>query len=111
MIACPTSISSQTISLATGCRPLDYWLPDQRLDYYYAFQHYSAALLGRIVGLGPGASFNLAAVILAALVVALAWEFLTILRVRFALKLLSVIALAVGGTGISPLFHLIVVSL
>ena len=88
--------------------PLDYWLPDQRLDYYYTFQHYSAALLGRIAGFGPGASFNLAAVILAALVVALAWEFLTILRVRFGLKLLSVSALAIGGTGLSPLFHLIV---
>ena len=88
--------------------PLDYWIPHQRLDYYYTFQHYSAALLGRTFGLGPGASFNLAAVILAALVVALAWEFLTLLRVRFALKLLSAIALALGGTGISPLFHLIV---
>jgi uncharacterized membrane protein len=40
--------------------PVDYWLPYQRLDYYYTFQHYSAALLGRIFGLGPGASFTLA---------------------------------------------------
>ena len=87
--------------------PIDNWLPHQRLNYYYAFQHYSAALLGRLFGLGPGASFNFAAVILSALVLALAWEFLTILRVRFGLKLLSVAALAIGGTGISPLFHLI----
>ena len=87
--------------------PIDNWLPHQRLNYYYAFQHYSAALLGRLFGLGPGVAFNLAAVILGALVLALAWEFLTILRVRFGLKLLSVAALAIGGTGISPLFHLI----
>lgn len=87
--------------------PVDNWLPYQRLNYYYAFQHYSAALLGRLFGLGPGASFNLAAVILGALVLALAWEFLTILRVRFGLKVLSIAALAIGGTGISPLFHLI----
>ena len=63
--------------------PLDYWLPYQRLDYYYTFQHYSAALLGRLFGLGPGASFNLAAILLAALVLALAWEFVSLLRVRF----------------------------
>jgi uncharacterized membrane protein len=85
--------------------PLDNWLPYQRLDYYYTFQHYSAALLGRIFGLGPGASFNFAAVILAGLVLTLAWEFLTVLRVRFVLKFLSVAALAIGGTGVSPLFH------
>lgn len=87
--------------------PVDNWLPYQRLNYYYAFQHYSAALLGRLFGLGPGASLNFAAVILGALVLALAWEFLTILRMRFGLKLLSIAALAIGGTGISPLFHLI----
>jgi hypothetical protein len=87
--------------------PIDNWLPHQRLNYYYAFQHYAAALFGRLFGLGPGASFNLAAVILSALVLALAWEFLTILRVRLGLKLLSVAALAIGGIGVSPLFHLI----
>ena len=55
--------------------PLDYWLPHQPLNYYYTFQHYSAALLGRTFGLGPGTSFNMAAIILAALVMSLAWEF------------------------------------
>ena len=90
--------------------PLDYWLPYQRLDYYYTFQHYSAALLGRLFGLGPGASFNLAAILLAALVLALAWEFVSLLSVRFSLRLLSVAALAIGGTGVSPLFHLITVT-
>lgn len=87
--------------------PVDAWLPYQRLNYYYAFQHYSAALLGRIFGLGPGASFNVAAILLAGLVLGLAWEFLTVLRLRFGLKLLAIAALAIGGTGISPLLHLI----
>ena len=87
--------------------PLDYWLPYQRLDYYYTFQHYSAALLGRLFGLGPGASFNLAAVFLAALVLALAWEFVSFLRLPISLRILSVAALAIGGTGVSPLFHII----
>jgi hypothetical protein len=88
--------------------PLDHWLPYQKLNYYYTFQHYSAALLGRIFGLGPGVSFNMAAVILAALVLALAWEILTLLLVRPALKVLAVAALAIGGTGVAPLFHFII---
>ena len=88
--------------------PLDYWLPYQRFDYYYTFQHYSAALLGRLFGLGPGASFTLAPIILPALVLGLAWEFLTLVRARLWAKLLSIVALAIGGTGISPLLHLII---
>jgi uncharacterized membrane protein len=80
----------------TKLPPIDYWLPYQRLDYYYTFQHYSAALLGRIFGLGPGASFTLASIILPALVLGLAWEFLTLLRVRLGGKLLSIAALAIG---------------
>jgi len=77
--------------------PIDYWLPYQRFNYYYTFQHYSAALLGRLFGLGPGESFTLAP----------AWEFLTLVRVRLWAKLLSIAALAIGGTGISPLLHFI----
>ena len=90
--------------------PVDYWLPYQRLDYYYTFQHYSAGLLGQLFGLGPGASFNLAAILLGALVITLGWEFLSLLRVRSYLRLLSVAALAIGGTGVSPLFHLVTVT-
>ena len=87
--------------------PIDYWLPYQRFNYYYTFQHYSAALLGRLFGLGPGESFTLAPIILPALVLGLAWEFLTLVRVRLWAKLLSIAALAIGGTGISPLLHFI----
>ena len=87
--------------------PIDYWLPYQRFNYYYTFQHYSAALLGRLFGLGPGESFTLAPIILPALVLGLAWEFLTLVRVRLWAKLLSIAALAIGGTGISPLLHFV----
>ena len=80
-------------------------LPAARL--LLQFQHYSAALLGRIFGLGPGASFTLASIILPALVLGLAWEFLTLLRVRLGGKLLPMVALAIGGTGLSPLLHVI----
>ncbi len=87
--------------------PLDFWLPHQKLDYYYTFQHYAAALLGRIFGLSPGESFNFGSVLLISLTLTLAWEFLTLVRVRFGLKLLAIAALAIGGTGSAPLFHVI----
>jgi hypothetical protein len=49
----------------------------------------------------------MAAIILAALVLALPWEILTLLLVRPMLKVLAVAALAIGGTGIAQLFHII----
>jgi uncharacterized membrane protein len=88
--------------------PVDFWLPWQHLDYYYAFQQYGASLLGRVMGLGPGASFNLGIVLIFALAVTLAWEFLAALGARLWAKALAVFCLVMGGTGLSPFFHLIV---
>jgi hypothetical protein len=87
--------------------PVDFWLPWQRLDYYYALQHYAAALFGRLTGLGPGTCFNIGIVLLAALVITLAWDFAASVGLRFAGRLLAVFCLVVGGTGVAPLFHLI----
>ncbi len=93
----------------TGQRlpPVDMWLPWQHLDYYYAFQQYAGALLGRITGLSAGAAFNVSAPILGALVIALAWDFASCFGLKTWARLLAVACLAIGGTGISPLFHLI----
>jgi hypothetical protein len=88
--------------------PVDMWLPWQRLDYYYAFQHYAAGLFGRLTDLGPGAAFNLAAALLSGLVIALAWDFLESFSLRLPAKLLAIVCFAAGGTGLSPLYHLIV---
>jgi hypothetical protein len=87
--------------------PVDMWLPWQRLDYYYAFQEYAAALLGRITGLSAGATFNVSAALLSGLVIALGWDFLDCLRLKTPAKILTAVCLAIGGTGISPLLHLI----
>jgi len=38
----------------------DVWLPPYRLNFYYSFQHYGAALLGRLLDVGPGVSYHLA---------------------------------------------------
>jgi hypothetical protein len=87
--------------------PLDYWFPSQNFDYYYAFQQYCAALLGRFLAIGPGASFNLAAILIGSLVLTLAWEFLSALQLGLGRKLFCIAALAIGGTGVSPFFHLV----
>lgn len=39
--------------------PVDRWLPPNPFDVYYAFQHYCAALLGRILGLNAGFTYHL----------------------------------------------------
>jgi uncharacterized membrane protein len=88
--------------------PVDFWLPWQHLDYYYAFQQYGASLIGRVMDLGAGASFNLGIVLLFALAVSLAWEFLAALGLRLSAKILATFALVMGGTGLSPFYHFIV---
>jgi len=40
-------------------------------------------------------------------VLGLAWEFLALVRVRLWAKLLSIAALTIGGTGISPVLHFV----
>jgi len=67
---------------------------------------HAAALLGRLAGLGPGASFNVAIVLLCALVITLAWEFVAAIGVRFRAGCWRSLPV-VGGTGVAPLFHLI----
>lgn len=88
--------------------PVDPWLPAQQLDYYYGFQHYAAALFGRLFGAGPGYVFNGAPVVLAAVVVALAWDFLRAFPLRTWQRLLVLAVFVLGGTGLAPFFHLLV---
>ncbi len=87
--------------------PMDYWLPDQRLNMYYTFQHYSAALLGRMVGVTPGYAMNLAIIIAFAMLLSLAWFVASCYcQLRWP-RVVLVAAIMVGGTGIAPLTHVI----
>ncbi len=87
--------------------PPDYWLPPLRLDFYYSFQQYAAALLGRILGLTPGYAMNLATAILLSMLGSLAW----FVAGRYAAprwsRILLVYAILLGGTGIAPFTHFI----
>ena len=87
--------------------PLDHWYPPHVFNVYYAFQHYAAALMGRIFGLDPGTTYNLAFALLLALPATLAWEFASRYVKSIPAKGLLLVVLVSGGTGISPLTHLI----
>ena len=88
--------------------PLDQWYPPHRFNFYYAFQHYGAALLGRIFGLDGGTSCNIAFALLMALPVTLAWHFTSSFLKTRGLRLLLLLALVTGGTGFSPLMQLVI---
>ena len=85
----------------------DYWLPDHNLDFYYSFQQYSAALLGRILGLTTGYAMNMATVLLLSMQASLVW----FVAGRFCAprwpRVLLVYAIMLGGTGIAPFTHFI----
>lgn len=87
--------------------PPDYWLPDHRLDFYYSFQQYGAALLGRILGLAPGYAMNLASVLLSAMLASLAWSVVSLYCTPRWPRVVLVYAIMLGGTGIAPLTHFI----
>ncbi|TJZ77364.1 DUF2298 domain-containing protein [Chitiniphilus eburneus] len=88
--------------------PLDTWYPPYRFDFYYAFQHYGAALMGRLFGWNPGFAYNIAFGLLMGLSLTLMWYFSgRFLAQRWA-RWLLVIAIGLGGTGITPLIHFVV---
>ena len=81
----------------------DRWLVGSLFDFYYAFQHYDAALLGRIFNLEVGLAMNLAWSLLMALLVSLGWEISGYFVKQKSLRLLLLVALITGGNGLSPL--------
>ncbi|SMF03640.1 Uncharacterized membrane protein [Alteromonadaceae bacterium Bs31] len=95
--------------------PVDNWNPPHLFDYYYAFQHYGAALLGRMFNLGPGETYNFAFGLLAALPITLlvfaaqrliGAAQLPRLQANLLLALLTA-SIVFGGTGFTPLLKLV----
>jgi hypothetical protein len=85
----------------------DLWLPPYKLDFYYSFQHYASALVGRLFGLQLGLTYHLTFSVLVGAVVACAAECLRVWLPSRRLRWLVLLALVVGGTGASPFIHLI----
>jgi hypothetical protein len=86
----------------------DLWLSHFPANCYYSFQHYGAALMGRLVGISPGLSYHLAFCTLVG--------FLTMLIGSTFVKLcpwapgrwVGLLALILGGSGLTVAAHLLV---
>jgi uncharacterized membrane protein len=95
----------------TTLPPDDLWITSQKFDYYYAFQHYAAALLGRLFGIDGGTTYNFAFCVVFGLLFCLAWfiaSTLTHNHKRYSALIL--LTMVIGGTGVSPLYHLLYTS-
>ncbi|MCX7088443.1 MAG: DUF2298 domain-containing protein [Methylococcales bacterium] len=86
--------------------PLDHWFPPNRFNFYYALQHYAAALMGRVLGLGPGLTYNLAFSLIMALTITLVWDFISGLLKESWKRWLIMLTFMAGGTGATPFVHL-----
>ncbi|HEY7886021.1 MAG TPA: DUF2298 domain-containing protein [Cellvibrionaceae bacterium] len=83
--------------------PIDHWLPPYNFDYYYSLQHYAAALAGRVLGLSPGYSYNLGMAIATGLIAELCYSTTKSLGAYPLWRLLVVVTVLMGGTGVAPL--------
>ena len=76
-------------------------MPPYAFDFYYAWQHYGAALMARLFGLSPGGAYNVAFVLLMALTPVLTWELARRQGLARGYAVLLLAVLMVGGTGAS----------
>lgn len=86
--------------------PPDLWFPPGKFDFYYAMQHYGAALMARILGLSSGMSYNLAFPLVMAMPITLAWDYASRFVTARWPRVVLIAALAIGGTGVSPIMHI-----
>ncbi len=82
--------------------PGDHWLAGNLFNFYYAFQHYCAALLGRIFNLQVGLCMNLSWAIIIGLMISLVWEIVSHSIAQRWLRALVVTCFLIGGNGLSP---------
>lgn len=86
----------------------DHWLPGYAFDFYYGWQHYAAALMGRIFSMPPGTTMNMASAVLFALTASLGWSVASRFIDKTWPKVLLVLALMLGGNGLSPILPLLI---
>ena len=82
--------------------PPDNWLAGYSFNFYYGFQHYAAALIGRILNLSVGHSYNIASALVMAFIFSLVWSIASSWCKNKYLKILLLWSVVMGGTGVSP---------
>lgn len=87
--------------------PVDVWLPPFPFDVYYSFQHYCASLMGRILGLNIGLTYNLAVCLIVSLTSLCAAIAARIISKSDRRAALVTVAFVVGGTGATIPVHFI----
>jgi uncharacterized membrane protein len=92
----------------TGTRlpPPDRWMPPFKADFYYSFQFYAAALLGRWFHLGPGLCYHLAYCIMSGMITS---SIFTAVRRGCSWRpagAVVTVALLLGGCGLAVVIHL-----
>lgn len=84
----------------------DVWFYPYPSTQYYSFQHYGAALMGRLLAIPPGTAYNVGFCLLIALC-GTAFSGAVFMAARKAwVRALVITGFVVGGTGMSLLVHL-----
>ncbi|WP_200915723.1 DUF2298 domain-containing protein [Jeongeupia sp. HS-3] len=89
--------------------PPDRWLPGAAFDCYYAFLHYTVALMGRWLHLSAGQAMNLGSAVLFGLIGSLSWSIARRFVGSNVLRSLIVATVVVGGSGVAPLLNVLYV--
>ncbi|HRE82441.1 MAG TPA: DUF2298 domain-containing protein [Opitutaceae bacterium] len=85
----------------------DAWLHPYRSAHYYSFQHYAAALMGRLLGLSSGATYNLAFCVLIGVgAVSFAGGVWLVCRSPWK-RVVVLLGFVIGGSGMSGVIHLL----
>ena len=92
----------------TRLPPPDLWLAPFCSNTYYSFQHYGAALLGRLLGVGPGVSYHLAFCTLVGFLTLLSGSCFARLCPWPLGRWVGVLSLVIGGSGVAVAAHALV---
>jgi uncharacterized membrane protein len=92
----------------TRLPPPDLWLAPFYSNTYYSFQHYGAAFLGRLLGVGPGVSYHLAFCTLVGFMTLLMGSCFARLCPWPLGRWVGVLSLLIGGSGVAVVAHALI---
>ena len=84
----------------------DAWLYPYPSTQYYSFQHYGASLMGRLLLLSPGATYNIALSLLIGLSGAAMAGAVCLVARKAWVRTLVILGFVIGGSGMTGLIHL-----